>query len=867
MLDYNGDFIPLVRMRDRLRRSRDDSDVTYFYDLMSAGEMVLKIAVAALVATVRRDPENLQYGVEAGLVRADGVGDWARALDDVLTGPPSSYLEVEARPAQRDFTETVAAGDWRAESLAFMNAAAQIADGRPPAYRRAQLRQWAHTFARLRNAEKAHGAPGAEACARLAAPLEDSLRSLVSGAAVFQWPWAVIKRNLSGKYRVAPLGGDQRAFQELRDRSDIALDGGIYVHVGGPRHVRLAHSDVDISDFFVANGGFTDKTYEMLSYITGAKHHADSVRYLRLPAPIPRSETQASDELKVRGNVLTNMPHPVAGYVRRPELEEELKRLILDDRHPVVTLTGRGGIGKTSLALQVLDDASYLDRFHSIWWFSARDIDLLPHGPKQVQPDIADIRDIARQYVKLARSDDEPLSRDEALESFHDALASSATIGTSLFVFDNFETVTEPTALYEWLDECIRTPNKILVTTRVRTFKADYPIEVGGMTFSEFDQLVSDLSRTLGIAGLIKPGYVEELHSEAGGHPYVAKILLGEVARTRRTGSVERIMATNEEILTALFERTFAASLSPAAQRAFLTLSAWRSIVPEIAIKAVLLRPSNERMDVDGAIDELLRSSLVEPYEGPDGERFLRVPLAAQLFGASKLKVSGWKTSIDNDVTLLRAFGAAQESDVRGGMAPRVKALLKTVGNRMADDPAAFAEVAPILEYVGSRFPAAWLGLANLHRQRSELENEATWIGRYLQARPGDADAWRRLARNAARRGDALAELNAGLQLAELPDTPYREISELANRFNGYLKSNVYTGELGDKDVLAARLRSLMEGRLAEADANDLSRLGWLCVHLHDVEAAHEYARQGLAIDRSNQYCQKLAQLPRHGSR
>ena len=849
-------------MKERLRRSEQDSDVTFFYDLMSAGELALKLQVAAIVAAVNRDPDQIQFALESRLVRADGVGEWAAVMDDLLSGSASTFVDPAARPAQRELTETVVADDWRPRVLHVLKQAIELVDPAPPLYRRAQLRQWVHYFAALRNKEKAHGAPDASTCGHLASLLAEAIGLLFTNSIVFAWPWANVRRTLAGSYRVSELNADTTAFATLRKRTDFALDDGIYLDVGGLRPVRLVATDVELSDFFVANGGFAASKYERLSYITGKRENVDHGRYARLPAPVSPSETRGLESVSVRGEVLTNMPERPSAYVSRAELEERLCTLLTNDRHPIITLSGRGGIGKTSLALEVLHQLTNRTEFDAIWWFSARDIDLLPEGPKQVRPDVADLTEMSHQFAALTVPALE-LKREGAVDHLRSAMSDPKTAGRSLFVFDNFETVVSPSGLYEWLDNCIRLPNKILVTTRVRNFKADYPIEVGGMTREEFRKLVFGVSETLAIRGTITDKYIEELYSESGGHPYVAKILLGEVARTGKVGSVERIMASSDQILTALFERTFSSSLSPAAQRVFLTLSGWRSVIPEVAVKAALLRPGKERLDVDHAIEELLRSSMVESYEGPDESRFLRVPLAAQLFGASKLRVSADKVSIDSDIALLRAFGAARESDVGRGLEPRVKALLREIAAGPPDE-SAVESLWPVLEFVANQYAPAWLGIAQLRRQGGDMQGESDALRRYLQVRPADAEVWRRLARNAMARGDVAAELNALLQFAALPSTEYRDISDLANRINGYLRDQLVE-DREDRSRIAGRVRALMENRLDEADATDLSRLGWLCVNLQDVDAAHEYARRGLSKDPSNAHCEKLSRVSPFG--
>ena len=98
--------------------------------------------------------------------------------------------------------------------------------------------------------------------------------------------------------------------------------------------------------------------------------------------------------------------------------------------------------------------------------------------------------------------------------------------------------------------------------------------------------LVEQHAHRLGIGNLITQEYKKELISESEGHPYVIRIMLGQVAMKRQILKPERIMASNDHILGALFERTYSA-LTTGAQRVFLLLSSWRVLVPEVAIEAV----------------------------------------------------------------------------------------------------------------------------------------------------------------------------------------------------------------------------------------------------------------------------------------
>jgi hypothetical protein len=59
---------------------------------------------------------------------------------------------------------------------------------------------------------------------------------------------------------------------------------------------------------------------------------------------------------------------------------------------------------------------------------------------------------------------------------------------------------------------------------------------------------------------------------------------------------------------------------------------------------------------------------------------------------------------------------------------------------------------------------------------------------------------------------------------------------------------------------MVGKVRRMMEARHKEADATDLSRLAWLCLHDHDVESAEKWAEAGLRLEPQNGHCLRLMQ-------
>jgi len=356
-----------------------------------------------------------------------------------------------------------------------------------------------------------------------------------------------------------------------------------------------------------------------------------------------------------------------------------------NDRHRIVTLVGRGGTGKTSLALEVLHGIAHSidDRFTGIVWLSARDIDLLPQGPKLVRPAALTTKDMAKQFVSLFQ----PIGWDQREFDSEKYLASQlqeSKEGPLLLVFDNFETVRQPVDVFTWIDTYVRTPNKILITTRHRDFRGDYPVEVGGMTEPQCEQLVRATSLSLGM-GTVTDQFQKEIYRESEGHPYVVKVLVGEAIDGKRIKRIERIVASRDDLLDALFERTYA-RLSPAARRVFLTLSNWRSLVPQAVLDAALLRPSQkERIDTRAALEELRRVSFIDEHiSSNDSAVFLGVPIVAAVFGKRKLSISQERTEIEDDTRFLHRFGPMQLSDLQRGIEPRIQRLFVSLSDDLS---------------------------------------------------------------------------------------------------------------------------------------------------------------------------------------
>jgi len=197
-------------MRARAELARDDSDTSYFFELLYLGEMVIKVLAVEVLAGLEQDRERHRYTIEHRLVRAGGIGDWAAALDEALTGPASQHFVTGALASRSALTQAFGPAEksWQRRAVDSLSDACVCIDAAFEDLSKVKVtaRQWVRQFAWLRNRTRGHGAPKGETLSTVCPALEASIDEVVGNAPAFGRSWAYLRRNLSGKYRVSSFG-------------------------------------------------------------------------------------------------------------------------------------------------------------------------------------------------------------------------------------------------------------------------------------------------------------------------------------------------------------------------------------------------------------------------------------------------------------------------------------------------------------------------------------------------------------------------------------------------------------------------------------------------------------------------------------
>lgn len=296
---------------------------------------------------------------------------------------------------------------------------------------------------------------------------------------------------------------------------------------------------------------------------------------------------------------LNNLPAPDyedTGFVTRPALERELKRKILS-RHPVVTVLGEGGSGKSALALQTLYGMidSNDHNFDAIVWFSAKSSKL---SVKEIEKIEGAISDSLELFTEIA-SQFEP-GEGLAIDRVKELLQNNKI----LLVIDNLETIIDAT-IKEFAED-VPGESKLLFTSRV-PLGHDLSVHVGDFTEVEARGFVKRLSESYGIVSI-------KNMSSATIYRYMRRIgykplMLKWFALAIQSGIDPNKIASNPELALKFCIENIVEHLSEGAKKVATVISS----IPNSCSAAVVSHISKiDPALVELAISELVRFAIIE---------------------------------------------------------------------------------------------------------------------------------------------------------------------------------------------------------------------------------------------------------------
>ena len=625
----------------------------------------------------------------------------------------------------------------------------------------------------------------------------------------------------------------------------VAFDAGAATEVG--LGTELFSPAVDEERFFFANGSYktVESSVEYMEYLSGTVTRRVIDPNVLSFTDLPRSRTAGLTSLVHTSELPHNLPRSADVFVERPQLEERLRAAVMQPQYPVVTLHGVGGSGKTALALHLAHElaSSQTDRFEIVVWLSARDIDLLPEGIVETQPEVSTLEDMAELFSAVVEDFVEPA--DSTIELFRREL--SEPTWKYLIVADNFETLDDPESVQRFITDAALAPTKVLITSRARPYAGDLPIDVEGLEVDEAHELMVREARERGCEGLLTGEVRGRLFEATDGRPYPIKLAIGLIGSGVPPPRAMDQLKTDRSLLEALFRRSYDLLPEPARYFALLVGNS-HGRVPELLARVAI---SRRGFTFANAEEPAVRQAMAHRIQSLDGGYSYSTPSTARAFLRMEMPLDTLSEMVAEDVSFVREFRRFAQHEASYGLR-----LAGEIANRILEAEKAGTsteDLLEILEQVAEVEPTAFLVISELRAQVGEsTERQVDALRRGLELRLSQPKLWSRwaeLERNEGRIDRSYQLLRQGIEASENPHEAAELVGQLlAMSSDVEVKDAVLKGDVDRFPAIRSGVTALEEHK-TELNAGHLGYLAWLYLILGRKTDALEMVFAGLRLD------------------
>ena len=330
--------------------------------------------------------------------------------------------------------------------------------------------------------------------------------------------------------------------------------------------------------------------------------------------------------------ILSNLPPTEHTELigRQKEIDRLLKLLSPQHSNPLITVDGIGGVGKTSLVLEVAHQCGRVSRgnesnpkvpaFDAIIFVSAKQQYLNPGGilPRyQAQRTLHHIfleiaKTLDRSEIKHALPEDQGARVQEALARQH-----------TLLIVDNLETMEDKQMILSFLYDLPQSV-KVVMTTRERGYYWS-PIRLEQLAKEAALNLIEQQAQEKEIR--VSKENALKLYEHIGGIPAALVYAIGQIASG---SSVETVLSRVAEASGDVARFCFEGSVGPLREKPAHRLLMATAMFPKSPLREAIIHTAglvSDSINANDGLEELQRLSLVSQQ---DGERYRLLPLTRE---------------------------------------------------------------------------------------------------------------------------------------------------------------------------------------------------------------------------------------------
>lgn len=345
--------------------------------------------------------------------------------------------------------------------------------------------------------------------------------------------------------------------------------------------------------------------------------------------PIPVSTTLTLPEQGIPHNL------PRRGEFIGREGEKALVHEALKSRSFLVSIDGIGGIGKSTLALEVAHECLRPGQektaqeneasFEGFIWATAKDRELT----------LNDLLDV------IARTLDYPGITQQPPKEKVTAIRKLLAAKNYLLIVDNFETITDD-AVADFLLR-LPEPSKALLTTREQKIRQAWAISIRGLNEEEALKLIRHEGRRLGLRSVVETenSVLLRLYQATGGAPLAIRWAVGQIKQKGQ--SLDAVLAALYEARGDIFADVFQRSWNLLTAEARQVLMVMPLFATSASLPAIEAASDMHHFALDEALGQLVEMWLVEATDELDisKRRFSIHPLTRSFAFKKLQQVSG----------------------------------------------------------------------------------------------------------------------------------------------------------------------------------------------------------------------------------
>lgn len=198
--------------------------------------------------------------------------------------------------------------------------------------------------------------------------------------------------------------------------------------------------------------------------------------------------------IKYHDNYYHNLPEPEfddTGYIGRKKEISDITELIIQEKYPVISIIGNGGIGKTAITVKILYDLieNPKNPYEAIIWVSLKAKTLANGEFIEIQNAIQSTSEMLNQTQKEIIIDDNITPKENIINFMRNF--------KTLLVIDNLETIND-NSINEFIKSVPKESN-ILITSRTGLGELEYRYNLSGMNQTDGVKYFRELSKYYGL--------------------------------------------------------------------------------------------------------------------------------------------------------------------------------------------------------------------------------------------------------------------------------------------------------------------------------------------------------------------------------